>query len=541
MKKILALVLAAIMLIALCACGGLTDTEKDIEKTPEPSSAGGDKTANGEEIKFEDTSIRICISLDPGNLGPFAANNTGRKQTLYETYQPLVEVLPGGQTRNVLAKEMHYTDEYTFVVEIWDNITDSDGNHITASDIVWNYTNEDWLAKSQTAKYIESVTALGDYEVEFKLNTTMKKGMERILYNWIVSQKAYEESSDKMAARPVGTGPYVMKDYVEGSYMVMEARDDYWKPEVDRTDVEQIHVKRIEYYVVSEAAQQVISLETDAIDAVSNMDSAQAARFENDPNYTVFDDVSNTTYTLFFNCDPSASTSNLAVRQAICYAIDAQGIIDGAMNGDAVKAYAFGSPLFDDILDSWNDGNYYEYNPEKAKELLENAGYKKGDVTVRFLLRSLELDQKIGLIIQGYLDAVGITCELNVYEETLAKTYAKDHSAWDIYLRNAGQDFLMVHGYNNDFSEKCWKDGIGYNGIHDEKLEELLQLCQENGTYTDEKMTELHYYMKDQAYVYGLFQPILYTVTKANTFEGKLLYNASYWLFPGACDFSWSK
>lgn len=539
MKKLTYLILALAMLLSLCACGGLTDGGND--SPPASNSASGtpnQDNSTADTINFEDTVIRIAISADPGNLGPFVANNTGRKQTLYSIYQPLSEVLPGGEVRLVLAKSYEKLDDYTFRVEIWDNIYDSDGNHITADDVVWSYLNEDAQAKSQIIKYIDNITALDDYTVEFKLNTLMLDGIERVMYTWIVSQKAYENSGDGMAARPVGTGPYVITDYVEGASLVMEARD-YWKDEAACDEVEKANVKRMEFYVISEAAQQVVALETDAVDAVSNMDYDQAKRFANDENYTIFEDVSNTTYTLFFNCDPSASTSDLAVRQAICYAIDAQGIIDGALEGAGVKAYAYGSPVFADILDSWNDGSYYEQNVEKAKQLLSDAGYKDGEVTVRFLLRSLELDQNIGLIVQGYLNAVGIKCELCIYEETLAKTYVRDHSTWDIYLRNAGQDFKMVHGYNNDFSEMNWSSGIGYNGIQDAKFEELLQTCQNSTTYTDELMTELHYYMKDKVYVYGLFQPVIHTVTKAGTFES-VIYNSSYWLFPGACEYSWS-
>lgn len=521
MKKVNCILLALVFVFLLCACGSTVES-------PTPS-------------EDEQTTVRVTLTADPGSLGPYVANNAGRHQLLNCVYECLADYDAAGDLHLYIAKDYTVVDDVTVDVEIWDNVYDSDGNHITADDVVFSYMNDESLAMNYMGTYIENVTKLDNYHVQIKLNTAEVKANERSMtFVRIVSQKAYEESGDGMASRAVGTGPYVITDYVEGSSVIEERRDDYWK---DNNDVElslqeKHNVDRMEFNVVTEAAQQVIALETDMTDIVHGMGISQALRFADNPDYNVITTNNTQGYTLFFNHSEDSACRDLAVRQAICYAIDSQGIIDSVFEGYADKAFAYGSGDFPDILNEWDDGNYYEYNPTKAVELLKNAGYQDGDITIRLLLRSTETDQNIGLLIQGYLEAVDINCTLAVYEESLAKTYAKDFTTWDVYLRLCGSNSYMFAQYSSDFIS--FGGGTGYNGVIDEEFRSLINACKDPATYSEEALTKVHDYMTDNVCAIGICYPRVFTVAKSSVVTDAAL-NVNMWLVPSACTYVWNK
>lgn len=104
--------------------------------------------------------------------------------------------------------------------EIWDGITDSDGNSITTEDVKFSYENESSQGLNRYSKNIENIEIIDDTHMVFTINSNVVNGINTFFDVAIVSQKAFEESSDEMAARPVGTGPYVITDYVEGASLV---------------------------------------------------------------------------------------------------------------------------------------------------------------------------------------------------------------------------------------------------------------------------------------------------------------------------------
>lgn len=542
MKKCFAMFLALVMALSLFAgCSSNSNgNANNNNKTDKPSN--NNPVVDTDELTqtaFEDTVIRVAIDGDPGNLGPYQPNNNGRKQTLYEVYECLAAYQTrGGEVAGVLAKDWYAESSGVYIIELYDYITDTNGNNITADDVIWSIMDAGFNQFKRYAKYIDSIEKVDEYTVRMTLNSNDMGTIEHILCHcWIVDQESYEASGDEFATNPAGTGPYKIVNYVEGSKLVMEARDDYWQKEELRVNYQHQNVKTIEFIVISEAAQRTIALETGTVDIVARTDYSSASSLLSNENFTIDTMVSHENNALHFNCNEASVCSDPRVRQAICYAIDTQGIVDGVFDGYADAAWSIANEAYMDVDTAWNDGEYYTYNTEKAKELLKEAGYEKG-CTVRLLCKTSEEYSRVAAIIQGYLSQVGITMEIQQYDATLTETYRRDFTSFDMYLVNGGSPDYCVINLSEKLGATMFENGLNYCGIADSTLEAMLQRELNVDTHSDEGMTELNEYIEENAYMYGLYHSYFFNI--CNDTVVKTVGDHNFWLLPGCCEYVWN-
>jgi ABC-type transport system substrate-binding protein len=320
--------------------------------------------------------------------------------------------------------------------------------------------------------------------------------------------------------------------------MKMEARDDYWqKDESLLVNYQFRNVKTVNFYVIPESAQRSIALETGKVDIVSGMSADAAARFEGNADYAMYTNLDNNTRAFTFNCNENSRVSDVRLRQAILYAFDSQGILDGALDGKGEVVYAYGSYMYPDVYPAWDDGDYYAYNLEKAKQLAKESGYD-GKTPIRLLTTTNELNGKIANILMGYLEQAGIKLEILQYEETLMKTYMRDFTSFEIMLDYGGAPDAMVIGWNSSLSNTIYENKLNFCGINDEHLQELLVTALNEKTHDEKHMTQLYDYMNDNALIYGLFSPNLYTVSNNKITKASL--NHDNWMIPGCNTYVWN-
>ncbi len=261
--------------------------------------------------------------------------------------------------------------------------------------------------------FIASVTARDEYTVEMKL----KKPFGALLAHFahgaggMVSPKALEKLGDKLGLNPVGTGPFIFKEWVPGDRVVLVRNDAYWK---GKSKVEKIIFKP-----VPEAASRVIMLETGEADVVFPVPLVEVDRINKSKTAKVlFGDTARVIYIGMNNL--IKPYSDVRVRQAMNYAVDKESIVKNIMKGMAKPSTSFCGRLV------W--GHYpagtYEYNPEKAKKLLAEAGYPDGfEASLWTPEGRYPMDAQIAEAVAGQLKKVGITVKLRKWE-------------WAAYLQN---------------------------------------------------------------------------------------------------------
>ncbi len=423
-------------------------------------------------------------------------------------YRPFIgAMLENDEMQMVAAKSITKVDDATYEIEIFDNITDSKGNAITASDVAYSY---DKLAElgyvSEISLYYDSIEVTGDYTLTLKLKDTAEGAIEAVLTTAsIASQSWYESASeDEISSDPATTGAYTVAEMVTGSGVTLVARDDYWKTE-DRADVEFQNVKTIELRCITEASARSIALENGEID-MAEISSDDMSRFEDNDDYAVTKYLNGMTQYLIFNCSEGSVFSDINARLGVAYAFDAYNMSLSA--GECVMSHDVAPNMAVDYVDAWDEQSYFEYDLEKAKEYLAAAGYDESNPLTVSFLNSSQAPQTPYVALQAMLAEAGIVMNIDSQDRAARQAVQNDPTAWD---------FCEYSNAISDFTTTYWNDLFGSETnqcfVQDDTLQELLAAA--IADRSEENMNAFHDYITEQAYIVGVYTEVRGIVSTA--------------------------
>ena len=264
------------------------------------------------------------------------------------------------------------------------------------------------------------------------------------------SKKGYEDGNGEWANMDIGTGPYTWGDWSIGNTVELNAFDDYY--------VEgQPAIKKVEFKVISEDGNRYIEVETGGADICYNLSGVDIAAAEANSDVQMFREYTMDNCYLSFNQREEPFT-DVRVRQAIAYALDIDGAWNVCMDGVGQPAKGV---LPDNVTDSIAkaDSPYhvdypvYQYNLEKAKELLAEAGYPNG-FSCRYHVGHLALRQAYGEFFANALSQIGINVEIVALDAaTNAQALKVEHNfdiyTWGIAPTNGDIDFANRFFYTD--------------------------------------------------------------------------------------------
>lgn len=506
-KKILALGLALVMtasVLAGCAAktGGTNSTDNT---TPTNDSAATNNESAATDTK-SDGVLDIGYSTMVESLTPFRGNTLRNAPFITQLFEALAVVNENKEMEPWVAKSWVTNDDgFTYDVEIWDKVTDSAGNKIDASDIVWFIEESITRALKPVFAKVESVEQTGDYTLTIKMKSNIVGTFESLLRDtFIISKKAFEASADEFGATLVSTSAYKVVEYTANSSLVFEKRDDYWQDEASLPKCLVPRVKKLSYHCITESSQLAIALETGIVDMAIAMDPSSSARFFDNGDYIVNLADGSQGYQMFFSgADNSEVANNVKLRQAIAYSIDENGLITGLLQGYGTPMYDVCPPMFNGFNEKWINEEYYNYNVDKAKQLLAESGYN-GE-TISILATTNTLMQRLAQMLQSYMMAIGINVELNLVDMALYTSIRLDGTQYDIVLNTIGGTFLADH-WSIRYDPAAYKTGDA-TSRKDLTLGELLYKTWTPSGYTEANIDEVHNYIKDNAIAYGMFNP----------------------------------
>lgn len=530
-RKWLALsVVVAMICVMLAGCGGKGNGAENENGGNPPA---GQESEEGESTKIkadeaaavseimENPAEKIVIAVDDDTIvaGPFANSSGVRNWTVYAlwgtlAYRPYIgAMLEDGGLELVMAKNITKEDDMTYDVEIYDNITDSLGNPIKASDVVFSLDKLSELGYiTYVNTYYESGEVVDDYEFKIHLKSGEEGAIEQVLVNGTICNKEWYEgaSDDEIQANPATTGPYKVTNFQTGSGMTLEARD-YWKTnDADKSVVEYQNVKQIVVKSITEPSMRSVALENSEVD-LAEINAVDLERFESNSEYHVTKYANAMNDYMIFNTSDDSVCSDVKVRQAVAYAFDswtlllANGHDQGELHHDVCPN---ATP---DYVDDWDEDPYYEMNVEKAKELLKEAGYEEGELKIR-ILKNAPAPNGPYESLQAMLISAGIDAEINQYDRSLFLTYMQDSTMWDITIYSEQVlDFTTTY-WSALFSEKNYEHGTqGFT--EDAELQKLLAAaCADR---SEENMNAFHDYYTEQCYMIGLYNETKSIVTQS--------------------------
>ena len=435
-NRILSLLLAGVMALGLTACGASNAgaaADETGSAAVSTESASSDTAASGEKI------INVGVTNTIGSLNPLLLN--GGEINKYATglmFLPLMELDADLNFEGMLADSITTEDNKNFIVHIDDAATWSDGTPVTADDVVYTAlrlaspvigntammyyvfegVGDDGFVE-EGAESIDGIQKVDDKTVQFTTKeemqiTTFENSYARYLLTLpkhVIKQYSEEElSTAEWFNHPdVVSGPFIVTDFDVDHYISYEANKDYWKgaPKIDKLNIKIVDGSQLYAGLQSgeiDITQQTMSdIPQEDYESVEALDNVEVVYGSPVTNQSVFIQTKN--------------VPDVKVRQAMLYAIDRQQILEELLNGHGEIVDGFlssASPFYDDSLTP------VSYDPEKAKTLLEEAGWD-GSQTIRFYVNSGDSTfVNAASIIAAEWAAVGIKAEIQtVYFATL--------------------------------------------------------------------------------------------------------------------------
>lgn len=425
MKRKLFILMALIMtfMLVLTACGAKEEAAAPAEPAENQESEVAE-TDDG-NAAAEPAVLRIGIITEPDSTSPLIASLSAYDIIDNITYDDLIEYDDNLQPVGGLAESWDVSDdglEWTFNLK--KDIKWSDGEDFNADDVVWTYNaliNGEFPQSTQLDG-ITKCEKVDEYTVKVYTEAP-KADMEAIrasiLPEHIYGSKELEELHNFAEVLPVGTGPFKLKEWEKGGFLRFEANKDYFagSPNLDE----------IVYVVFANQDTLMQALITGEVDAITSIATSQISMLESDPNIEVVKALGKNFTELGFNCWESPDSLgnpmvlDSKVRLACDYAVDKETIVKIALNGLGTAGTSFIPPSVGDW--HWEPGDeIHEYSPEKAMQILEEAGYTDSDgdgirenaagepLDLRFAVISSYGDAyiKASSIIQKNLQEVGI-------------------------------------------------------------------------------------------------------------------------------------
>lgn len=420
MKRIISILLIVMLIFTMVGCAKEnTNTDNNTQKDNVTSSTDNEKPAK--------TDFVIGVQSEAVTLDPQGGWDGASLILLRQLYNGLVKLNDKLEVVGDLAESWNFTSDTSVTFNLKKGVKFHNGEEMKASDVVYSIqrAQQSPKVKSFTAN-IESVVANGDYEVTINTSIPYAPLMQNLCHtaNSIVSQKAVEAAGDNFSKAPVGTGPFKFVKWDSGDKIVVTRNDDYFAGQVLPTS--------LTFKLMAEGSARTIALETGDIDFNMVVLSSDAKRVNESATTELVVSMSPKIEYVSFN-QKKAPFDNEKVRQAINYAIDKD-----SLNVLATEGY---STVTDSVMNSQIKGytdniQHYDYNVEKAKSLLAEAGYENGFSTS--ILVSGNTRKTEAVWIQSCLKEINIDVQINELESTTLLEQV-----------NNGDYEMFIMSYNN--------------------------------------------------------------------------------------------
>ena len=456
------------------------------------------------EDGYKDTLI-WAQGADVTSMDPHQGKETAAVEVTDQIFDTLFVVnLETNELEGQICESWEQTDETTYVFKIRQGIKFHDGTELTAEDVKFSLDRAaNSAAVSYVADFMDVVTVVDDYTVEMTTDFPYAPALRNLSvpFTAIVPKHIVETDEENWVLNPVGSGPYKFVEWNQGDSVKLTAFDDYY---AGKAATQNLVMK-----VIPEAAQRTIALETGEIDIAYDILVNDLEKVAANEDLVLYDAPSLTCYYISMNMN-KAPFDNQLVRQAINYAIDRELIVETIACGSGQAADAIIAPA----VFGYSDPGDYEYNPEKARELLAEAGYENGFET-SIWVNDNQTRIEVCQVIQAMLMDVGITCGVEVMEfgtfiqQTSAGEHDMGYFGWVTSTTDADYTY-----YSLEHSSQQGAPG-NRTFVNDETVDALV----EQGRSVTDEAERLAAYEELSAYLFELCNnaPVYYSNITAAT------------------------
>jgi peptide/nickel transport system substrate-binding protein len=481
-------------------------------------------------VHAADGRIVVRIDEDLKNLDP--ANRTGATDVnvILAVGQGLVKFKPGStEWENDAAADIKQVDDKTIEFTLKEGLKFS-GNYgeLTAEDVKFSF--ERFITPGPDGKkvdYADDWAALESVEVTGKLTGKIHlKNPSPAVWlialadgsGVIISKKAFTELGDKYKTTPIGSGPYILKEWVPRDHFTLVTNPDYLG---DKPAFAEIVGKPIAEDKTAQLALQAGEIDFTRLDPAVAKDVAATAGLK-------VEKLSAIDYIWIGPNIEKKPFDDVRVRQAIRLALDVPAIIAAAYNGSVDPAYALEAP---GILGYWADAPKRERDVAAAQALLEEAG-QGGGFSTRLTVLNKAVAQATAAVVQANLAEIGIDVQIDAIDEGAYWAYGENDASKDL-------DLVLVE-YRGKFDpgfQTQWftSDQIGKWNWQRWGSKEFDDLHKQGGIETDVKKREEIYVaaqkLMDESAAFWWITHNAYTFGFKDTLSPGILPNGNQWQY----------
>jgi peptide/nickel transport system substrate-binding protein len=423
MKKLLLVLVAAILVIGIALAGCAEEaapTTPSATTTPTPTTAPtttakpttpttttAPTTPTAPTTSKYGGTFRIADAAVPtqAGLGWMAQSPMywGHPRS-YMFFDTLLKCDSQGNIKQCLATDWNIApDSKSVTLKLRQGVKFHDGSDFNAEVAKWNL-DEAIQGKVSSCKDFLSVDKIDDYTIQINVTNYDNTMLNTLACAFMMSKAAYEKNGkDWMLWHPVGTGPFKFVEYELNTAVKGVRFDDYWqegKPYLDAIEMDSI----------ADPMTRSAAFEAGEVDAVICLTLAKTEHDLQQKGYDIFTGNVNIISLLPDSKNSGSPLANLKVRQALEYAINREAIVNTCTWGFGVPAYQMAAPGAPYYI---TDLPARTYDPDKAKQLLVEAGYADGFKT-KIIAFAGGIPQDVLVAVQGFLSKVGIDVELNI-------------------------------------------------------------------------------------------------------------------------------
>ena len=412
MKKFQARMLCATVLALTLALGGCSGGKTEADKTDSPaeSSSQNDSTESSQE-----GSIVVGIPQDLGDsLDPHVSEMAGTREILFNVYEGLVKPDTEGNLVDAVASSHTISEDHkTYTFTLREGVKFHNGADVSVDDV--KYSIERCADTSEGEPLVSAFSAISE------VNTPDEKTVEIVLKEADTEFLAYlttavvPKDSEDLDTQPVGTGPFMFVSRIPQENIIVEKFEDYWDGPAK--------LDQVTFKVLKDSNAILTSLKGGSVDMCCHLNSTQVAELEDD--FRIFEGNMNLVQALYLN-NQEEPLNDVKVRQALCYAVNAQEVMDMISDG---KGTAVGTSMFPAFskYDVPELAHMYDQNIEKAKELLKEAGYENGFTLTITVPSNYQQHVETAQILAEQLKQISVNAEIELIE-------------WDSWLSDVYMD-----------------------------------------------------------------------------------------------------
>jgi peptide/nickel transport system substrate-binding protein len=358
-------------------------------------------------------TLVIASGTDIENMNIHLVTSSPSFSVLEHIYEPLFQMSPEGVLEPLLAESITSTGDTTYIIELRQGISFSDGTPFNAEAVK---ANLDWVLDADNAAPFRFLLVVGgepaqvdvidEYTVQITTAIPFAPLPAHLSHGALamVSPSELEQGTEFMASNAIGTGPYMLANWARAEEVVLTRNPDYWG---DAPALETLVFK-----VVQEDGARIVEIEAGTVDVAVRIPPADIPRLEANPNVDVVITPGLRTIYIFFNVT-AEPFDDVRVRQAVNYAVDVDAIVENLFSGAALVSRApFAPPIF-----GYSEQEPYARDLERARELLAEAGVEPGTQVVLYHPTGRYVqDALVADAVRAQLREVGLEVELRTLE-----------------------------------------------------------------------------------------------------------------------------